>query len=54
MNMFLSSADEIYGKIMMIHKNNHILKRIPWAAFKLGEDDWGVVYDAKSILADSQ
>jgi len=53
-NMFLSSADELYGPITTIQKNNQIFKRIPWSAFKLSQDDWQLVYDAKSILADSQ
>ena len=53
-NMFLSSADELYGENMMVHKNNCILKKIPWTTFKLDEDDWGVVYDAKLICVDSQ
>jgi len=38
----------------MICKNNCIFKKIPWSAFKLSKDDWQLVYDAKSILADSQ
>jgi hypothetical protein len=53
-NMFLSSADELYGPITTIRKYNSIFKKIPWSAFKLSEDDWQLVYDAKSILADSQ
>ncbi|KAF8480751.1 hypothetical protein DFH94DRAFT_629678 [Russula ochroleuca] len=52
--MFLSSADKLYGSIMTIHKNNHIFKKIPWSVFKLSKDDWQLVYDTKSILADSQ
>lgn len=53
-NMFLSSADELYGLITTIRKNNRIFKKIPWSAFKMSEDNWQLVYDVKSILADSQ
>lgn len=52
--MFLSLADELYGPITTIRKNNHVFKKIPWSAFKLSDDDWQLVYNAKSILADSQ
>ena len=38
-NMFLSSADKLYGEITTIRRNNSITKTIPWTTFKLGEDD---------------
>ncbi|GLB40087.1 hypothetical protein LshimejAT787_0705970 [Lyophyllum shimeji] len=52
-NLFVASADELFGHITTIRREGKIVKNIPWSAFKLGEADWNRVTDAKDILADS-
>ncbi|KAF8198603.1 hypothetical protein BJ912DRAFT_845440, partial [Pholiota molesta] len=50
---FIASADEIYGPITTLRRNGRLLKHIPWSAFKMLEDDWIRVIDARDILGDS-
>ncbi|KAF8958255.1 hypothetical protein BDZ97DRAFT_1668780, partial [Flammula alnicola] len=50
---FLTSADELFGPITTLRRDNRIVKHIPWSAFKLGGQDWVRVVDACDILADS-
>ena len=49
-NLFLSSADEVYGPITTIRRNGHIIKHLPWSAFRLSDSDWKRVLDVKTIL----
>jgi len=49
-NLFVSSADEVYGPITTIHREGRTIKHIPWAAFKLSEGDWQRVLLARNIL----
>jgi hypothetical protein len=52
-NLFLQSADTLYGPITIIRRNGRIEKKIPWSAFALTEQDWDRVADARDILKDS-
>ncbi|KAG6912193.1 hypothetical protein DXG01_016590, partial [Tephrocybe rancida] len=52
-SLFISSADELFGPITTLRKNNRIVKHIDWVAFKLLDDDWARVIDTRDILADS-
>jgi hypothetical protein len=40
----------MYGPITTIRRNNHVVKHIPWSAFKLTDEDWARVVDARDIL----
>ena len=50
MGVFVTSADEMYSPIATLHSNNHLIKHIPWSAFKLLDRDWHRVVDAHNIL----
>ena len=50
-DLFVTSADQLYGPITTVRSNGNILKRIPWSAFKLSSRDWSRVVDARDILA---
>jgi hypothetical protein len=49
-NLFLQSADALYGPITTIRRNGRIEKKIPWSAFILTDSDWERVRDARDIL----
>ena len=38
-NLFVSSADELFGPITVICRNGKIIKKIPWSAFKFMDAD---------------
>ena len=48
--LFLSSADEIFGPITTLRRDNRVVKHIPWSAFKLADSDWQRVVDVHDIL----
>jgi hypothetical protein len=48
--LYLSSADEIFGPITTLRRNNRVVKHVPWSAFKLGDSDWERVVDVRDIL----
>ena len=48
--VFLTSADEMYGPITILRRDGHLVKKIPWTAFKLSDHDWHRVIDARDIL----
>jgi hypothetical protein len=50
-NLFISSADQLYGPITVLRRDGRIFKKIPWTAFALSDSDWDSVLDAKMILA---
>ncbi|KAG6822072.1 hypothetical protein H0H92_015451, partial [Tricholoma furcatifolium] len=52
-NLFITGADELFGPITVVRSNNRIVKKIQWIAFKLLEQDWIRVADARDILADA-
>jgi len=45
------SADEMYGPITTLRRDGHLVKHIKRSAFKLIENDWVRVVDARDILA---
>lgn len=48
--LFLSSADELYGPITTLRRDNRVVKHVPWSAFKLADTDWHRVVDVRDIL----
>lgn len=50
MALFVTSADQMYGPIMMLRCDNRLVKHIPWTAFKMSDLDWVRVVDAQDIL----
>jgi hypothetical protein len=50
-NLFISSADQLYGPITTLRRDGRVFKKIPWTAFTLSDSDWARVLDAKAILA---
>jgi hypothetical protein len=50
-NLFISSADQLYGPITVLRRDGRVVKNIPWSAFALSDVDWARVIDAKMILA---
>ena len=48
--LFLSSADEIFGPITTLRRENRVVKHLPWSAFKLADSDWQRVVDVRDIL----
>jgi hypothetical protein len=50
-NLFVSSADQLYGPITMLRRDGRVAKKVPWTAFALSGSDWTRVLDAKRILA---
>jgi hypothetical protein len=49
-DLFLQSADSLYGPITTIRHNGRVEKKIPWSVFALTERDWERVADARDIL----
>jgi hypothetical protein len=49
-NLFLATADQLFGPITVICQNGHIVKTIPWSAFNLSDSDWELISDACAIL----
>jgi hypothetical protein len=41
----------MYGPITTLCRDNKLVKHIPWTAFKLEDQDWYRVIDARDILA---
>jgi hypothetical protein len=50
-NLFIASADQLYGSITTLRREGCVFKQIPWAAFALSDSDWARVLDAQMILA---
>ena len=40
----------MYGPITTLRRDNQPVKNIPWTAFKLEDQDWYRVIDARDIL----
>ncbi|KAG1751591.1 uncharacterized protein EDB91DRAFT_1243837 [Suillus paluster] len=59
-NLFISSADELFGPITSIRCHGKVIKHIPWTAFTLRTSDWGqtfrmlMIYNNTSPLNDNQ
>lgn len=50
-NLFILSANQLYGPITTLRQNGHVIKKIPWTVFTLSDSDWARVLDARAILA---
>jgi hypothetical protein len=50
MGLFVTSADQMYGPITMLRRDNCLVKHIPWTAFKMTDLDWVRVVDTGNIL----
>ena len=50
-NLFILSADQLYGPITTLRRDGRLFKKLPWTAFSLSDGDWARVLDAKAILA---
>jgi len=40
----------MYGPITTLRHDNRVVKHIPWSAFKMSDQDWCRVVDARDIL----
>ena len=40
----------MYGPITTLRRDNHVVKHIPWSAFKMTDANWNWVIDARDIL----
>jgi hypothetical protein len=49
-NLFIGSADALFGPITTVRTNGRISKKIPWSAFRMSNLDWERVKDVKDIL----
>ncbi|KAF8221475.1 hypothetical protein L208DRAFT_1074551, partial [Tricholoma matsutake] len=50
-DLFVTSADQLYGPITTLRREGRIVKKILWSAFKLSNRDWMRVLDTRNILA---
>lgn len=50
-NMFINTADELFGPITTIRRNGRLVKHIPWTAFTFKNADWERVNDTREIIA---
>ena len=52
-NLFLNSADELFGPITTICFQGYPTKKIPWMAFWLNVNDWECVNDIHLIISNA-
>ena len=52
-NLFINSADELFGPITTIQCAGLPAKQIPWTAFSFKAADWERVNDIRTIIADA-
>ncbi|KIM55591.1 hypothetical protein SCLCIDRAFT_134398, partial [Scleroderma citrinum Foug A] len=50
-NLFVNSADELYGPITTIQRDGRV-RHIPWTIFLLKPLDWDCVNDVRAIILD--
>jgi hypothetical protein len=50
LNLFVKSADELYGPITTIRTKGEPKKHIKWAAFEFPNEGWQRIKDARDIL----
>lgn len=48
---FVATAEAKFGPITIIRREGKVVKKIPWSAFRLEEDDWRRVALCVDILA---
>ncbi|KIM57749.1 hypothetical protein SCLCIDRAFT_129722, partial [Scleroderma citrinum Foug A] len=52
-NLFISSADELFGPITTIRHMGHPVVHILWSAFALNVSDWEHINDVHGIVSDA-
>lgn len=52
-NLFVNSADELFGPMTTVRKDGRIVKNIPWSAFNFKPSDWERVNDTRLVIADA-
>ena len=52
-NLFINSADELFGPITTIRRAGLPAKQIPWTTFSFKASDWERVNDIRTIVADA-
>ena len=52
-NLFINSANELFGPIMTIQHPGLPAKQIPWTSFSFKAADWDHVNDIRAIIADA-
>lgn len=52
-NLFIRSADELFGPITTIHHPGRAPQNIPWSAFTFKPADWDRVNTTPAIIADA-
>ncbi|KAG1894177.1 uncharacterized protein F5891DRAFT_961987 [Suillus fuscotomentosus] len=52
-NLFVSSADELFGPITSIRCHGWVTKHIPWTAFALKTSDWERMNNTRIIISDA-
>jgi hypothetical protein len=50
-DLFIASADQLYGPMMTVRSEGQVVKKISWSAFKMSNRDWARVLDVRDILA---
>ncbi|KAG8221549.1 hypothetical protein J3R82DRAFT_1782 [Butyriboletus roseoflavus] len=52
-NLFIKSADKLFGPIMTIWRNGRVKKCIPWTTFLLRARDWEIINDTHAIISEA-
>ena len=52
-NLFINSADELFGPITIIHCTGFPPQKIPWMAFRFDPKDWEHVNNVHLIISDT-
>ena len=52
-NLFVNSADDLFGPITVIRRQGFAQKKIPWTAFRLEGKDWDRINDIRLIIGDA-
>lgn len=52
-NLFIKSADELFGPISSIRRSRKPVKHIPWTSFTISTADWERVNDVRTIISDA-
>ena len=52
-NLFVNSADELFGPMTTVCKDGCVVKNIPWSAFNFKPSDWEQVNDTCLVIMDA-
>ncbi|KAG1726868.1 uncharacterized protein EDB91DRAFT_1003789, partial [Suillus paluster] len=53
LNMFISTADELFGLITTIRHPSHSVKHVPWTVFTFGSYDWEHINNTCIVISDA-